>query len=105
MEKDFVYFVRSTTGEVPMPNTVEDAEEILPIYFSFGYSNCNTLVMIELLLGQVQKPFFYLVVIWFEFFKSLLRVFHDNIFDADFYDWISFDVCHEWSDVLYLVQF
>lgn len=63
MEKDFVYFVRSTTGEVPMPNTVEDAEEILPIYFSFGYSNCNTLVMIELLLGQVQKPFFYLVVI------------------------------------------
>lgn len=74
MEKDFVYFVRSTTGEVPMPNTVEDAEEILPIYFSFGYSNCNTLVMIELLLGQVQKPFFlfssYLIWIFLKFTKS-----------------------------------
>ncbi|ESO91629.1 hypothetical protein LOTGIDRAFT_122204, partial [Lottia gigantea] len=51
-----VYFLRNTPGMVPLPNSVEEADEMLPGYFEFGVLNGHSLVMLEQIITQVYMP-------------------------------------------------
>lgn len=50
------YFVRNTTGPVPLPSNVYEAEDTLPPLFDFGSLNDQSLVMLEQLLTLVYMP-------------------------------------------------
>ena len=53
---DCVYFLRNTPGMVPLPNSMEEANEILPGYFEMGTIKSNSvLVMLEQIISQVNK--------------------------------------------------
>lgn len=54
---DCVYFLRNTPGMVPLPNSMEEANETLPAYFEMGTINSNSvLVMLEQIISQVYMP-------------------------------------------------
>ncbi|CAG2185195.1 DNAH [Mytilus edulis] len=54
---DCVYFLRNTPGMVPLPNSMEEANETLPAYFEMGTINSNSvLVMLEQVISQVYMP-------------------------------------------------
>lgn len=55
-DENAFYFVRNTTGPVPLPSTLEEAEEILPPLFEFGSHNGPSLQMLEHLLTLVYMP-------------------------------------------------
>ncbi|XP_050408300.1 dynein axonemal heavy chain 10 [Patella vulgata] len=55
-DNNSVYFLRNTPGMVPLPNSVEEAEEMLPAYFEFGLLNGHSLVMLEQIITQVYMP-------------------------------------------------
>ncbi|XP_067660223.1 dynein axonemal heavy chain 10-like [Haliotis asinina] len=55
-DQDSVYFLRNTTGMVPLPNTLDEANEMLPGYFEFGLLNGHSLVMLEQIITQVYMP-------------------------------------------------
>ena len=51
------YFLRTTTGPVPLPSTIDEANEIMPSLFEFGLLNENdTLLMLDQLLHNVYLP-------------------------------------------------
>lgn len=59
--EDFVdgsafYFLRNTTGPVPLPSNVYEAEDMLPPLFDFGSLNDQSLLMLEQLLTLVYMP-------------------------------------------------
>lgn len=53
-DHDSMYFIRNTPGMVPLPNTKEEALEILPNYFEMGILNGHSLVMLEHVIAQVR---------------------------------------------------
>ncbi|CAH3028713.1 unnamed protein product, partial [Porites evermanni] len=55
-DENAFYFVRNTTGPVPLPSTLDEAEEILPPLFEFGSHNGASLQMLEQLLALVYMP-------------------------------------------------
>ena len=55
-DENAFYFVRNTTGPIPLPSTLEEAEEILPPLFEFGSHNGPSLQMLEHLLTLVYMP-------------------------------------------------
>lgn len=50
---DCVYFIRNTPGMVDLPNTIDEAHEILPQFFEYGILNGHSLVMLEQIITQV----------------------------------------------------
>ena len=54
MKEDCVYFLRNTPGMVPLPNTIEEANEQLPALFEIGLLNGHSLVMLEQVISQVR---------------------------------------------------
>ncbi|XP_071826175.1 dynein axonemal heavy chain 10-like isoform X2 [Apostichopus japonicus] len=53
---DCVYFIRNTPGMVDLPNTIDEAHEILPQFFEYGILNGHSLVMLEQIITQVYLP-------------------------------------------------
>ncbi|CAG5126036.1 unnamed protein product, partial [Candidula unifasciata] len=51
-----IYFLRNTTGMVPLPSSLEEAEEILPSYFEYSLLNAHSLVMLEQIIRMVYMP-------------------------------------------------
>ncbi|PIK48528.1 putative dynein heavy chain 10, axonemal isoform X3 [Apostichopus japonicus] len=49
---DCVYFIRNTPGMVDLPNTIDEAHEILPQFFEYGILNGHSLVMLEQIITQ-----------------------------------------------------
>lgn len=52
-DQDSVYFLRNTPGMVPLPNSMEEANETLPAFFEMGILNGHSLVMLEQIISQV----------------------------------------------------
>lgn len=55
IEESCIYFLRNSPGMVPLPNSIEEANEMLPLYFEFGLLNGHSLVMLEQIISQVIK--------------------------------------------------
>ncbi|XP_064619187.1 dynein axonemal heavy chain 10-like isoform X2 [Lineus longissimus] len=55
-EVDCIYFLRNTPGMVPLPNTIEEANDMLPSYFEMGILNGHSLVMLEQVITKVYMP-------------------------------------------------
>lgn len=55
-DENAFYFLRNTTGPIPLPSTLDEAEEILPPLFEFGSQNGPSLQMLEHLLTLVYMP-------------------------------------------------
>jgi len=51
----FVYFMRTTDGTVPTPNSSQEADEQLQAYFEMGVVTGQSLEMLEQLLTQVNR--------------------------------------------------
>ncbi len=47
------YFLRNTEGMVPLPNSLDEANESLPALFENGLLNNNSLIMLEQIINQV----------------------------------------------------
>ena len=56
MDYESIYFLRNSTGMVPLPNSIEDAEAMLPNQFEMGVLNGHSLVMLEQVITQVYMP-------------------------------------------------
>ena len=54
MQYDCIYFLRNTEGMVPLPNTIDEANEVLPSQFEMGILNGHSLVMLEQVMTQVK---------------------------------------------------
>ena len=50
------YFVRNTTGPVPLPTSLDEADEMLTPIFEFGSLNGPSLVMLEQLMTLIYMP-------------------------------------------------
>ena len=56
-ESNAVYFMRTTTGPVPLPSSIDEAHELMPSLFEFGSLNESaTLLMLDQLLHNVYLP-------------------------------------------------
>lgn len=53
LDQTIVYFVRTFSDMVPLPNSLADAETTLPAMFEMGVLNSHALVMLEQILSQV----------------------------------------------------
>ena len=53
LQQDSVYFLRNTEGMVPLPNTLEEANEQLPDLIEMGLLNGHSLNMLDNLITQV----------------------------------------------------
>ncbi|XP_035829687.1 dynein heavy chain 10, axonemal isoform X2 [Aplysia californica] len=51
-----IYFLRNTSGMVPLPSSLAEAEETLPNYFEYGVLNGHSLVMLEQIISMVYMP-------------------------------------------------
>ncbi len=51
-----MYFLRNTSGMVPVPNTVEESDQTLPQYFDYGLLNSHPLYMLNQVLTKVYTP-------------------------------------------------
>ena len=52
-----VYFQRTTTGPIPLPSSIDEANEVMPNLFEFGSLNENaTLLMLDQVLQNVFLP-------------------------------------------------
>lgn len=47
------YLLRNSEGMIPLPNTVEEANETVPSYFETGILNGHSLLMLEQIITQV----------------------------------------------------
>ncbi|KAL3856163.1 hypothetical protein ACJMK2_010948 [Sinanodonta woodiana] len=56
IEQECVYFLRNTPGMVALPNSLEEALQMLPGFFEFGLLNGHSLVMLEHIITQVYMP-------------------------------------------------
>lgn len=52
-ELDSVYFLRTTDGMVPLPNTMDEANNVLPGLFEIGILNGHSLVMLQQVINKV----------------------------------------------------
>ena len=50
---DFIYFLRTGDGMVPLPNSIDEADEQLPAAFEVGVLTSSTLLMLEQVITQV----------------------------------------------------
>ena len=64
IDENCVYFLRNTPGMVPLPNSIEEANEMLPSFFEFGILNGHSLIMLEQIIGQVCGFLHYLNEVW-----------------------------------------
>ena len=55
-DKDCVYFLRNSEGMVPLPNTIEEANDQLPAMFEMGILNGHTLIMLEQVISLIYMP-------------------------------------------------
>lgn len=55
-QKLSVFFLRTTPGIVPVPNTLNEARLSLPQYFDFGLLNSHPLFMLSQVLNKVYLP-------------------------------------------------
>nr|XP_054773560.1 dynein axonemal heavy chain 10-like [Lytechinus pictus] len=55
-EEDCIYFIRNTPGMVDLPNTMDEAQTMLPKFFEYGILNGHSLVMLEQIITQVYIP-------------------------------------------------
>ncbi|XP_041455872.1 dynein heavy chain 10, axonemal-like [Lytechinus variegatus] len=55
-EEDCIYFIRNTPGMVDLPNTMDEAQSMLPKFFEYGILNGHSLVMLEQIITQVYIP-------------------------------------------------
>ncbi|XP_072163343.1 dynein axonemal heavy chain 10-like [Diadema setosum] len=55
-EEDCVYFIRNSPGMVDLPNTMDEANDMLPKFFEYGILNGHSLVMLEQIITQVYIP-------------------------------------------------
>ena len=51
-----IYFLRNSPGMVPVPNSIEEAESVLPEYFDYGILNAHPLYMLNQVLTKVYTP-------------------------------------------------
>lgn len=49
-----MFFLRTTPGTVQLPNSLEEAHQILPQYFDFGILNSHPLFMLSQTLAKVK---------------------------------------------------
>ena len=54
-DKECIYFLRNTTGMVPLPASLSEAEENMPSYFEYGVLNGHSLVMLEQIISKVSS--------------------------------------------------
>jgi len=52
---DSVYFLRTTEGMVPLPNTISEAEMTLPGLFEMGLLNGHSLLMLQQVINKVNR--------------------------------------------------
>lgn len=52
-EYDSVYFLRTSEGMVPLPNTLDEANSTLPGLFEIGLLNGHSLTMLQQLINKV----------------------------------------------------
>ena len=50
---DSVYFLRTTEGMVPLPNTISEANISLPGLFEIGLLNGHSLLMLQQVINKV----------------------------------------------------
>jgi hypothetical protein len=74
-DENSIYFLRNTPGMVPLPNSVEEANEMLPAYFEFGILNGHSLVMLEQIIGQVYWAVELLLFLFFFVFFNVIIMF------------------------------
>ncbi|KAL5017096.1 hypothetical protein ScPMuIL_006685 [Solemya velum] len=55
-DQDSVYFLRNSPGMVPLPNSMEEAAQMLPAFFETGLLNGHSLIMLEHVICQVYMP-------------------------------------------------
>ena len=48
-----IYFLRNTPGMVTLPNSIEEANQVLPGQFEIGILNGHSLLMLEQIISQV----------------------------------------------------
>ena len=58
IEEDCLYFLRASSGMVPLPNTIQEAEETMSGYLEYGILNGHSLVMLEQIISHVFFPFY-----------------------------------------------
>jgi dynein heavy chain len=51
-----VFFIRTTPGTVPVPNSINEARQTLPQYFDFGLLNAHPLFLLSQMLNKVYAP-------------------------------------------------
>lgn len=54
-----IYFLRTTSGTVNLPISLDEAHLTLPQYFDFGMLNSHPLFMLSQTLNKVYKNIFY----------------------------------------------
>jgi hypothetical protein len=59
-KKISMYFIRTTSGTVQVPYTLDEAHEILPPYFDFGILNSHPLFMLSQMLTKVKIVILYI---------------------------------------------
>ena len=52
---DSVYFLRTTEGMVPLPNTIGEANATLPGLFEIGLLNGHSLLMLQQVINKVRR--------------------------------------------------
>ena len=52
---DSVYFLRTTEGMVPLPNTISEADSMLPGLFEIGLLNGHSLMMLQQVINKVSE--------------------------------------------------
>uniref|UniRef100_A0A2C9JWZ0 AAA+ ATPase domain-containing protein n=1 Tax=Biomphalaria glabrata TaxID=6526 RepID=A0A2C9JWZ0_BIOGL len=55
-DSDCIYFLRNTSGMVPLPASITEADETLPSYFEYGVLNGHSLLMLEQIITLVYMP-------------------------------------------------
>ncbi len=51
-----MYFLRNSSGMVPVPNTLDEADVVLTPYFDYGLLNSHPLYMLNQVLTKVYTP-------------------------------------------------
>lgn len=58
-----IYFLRTSAGTVQVPNSLEEAETILPSFFDYGILNSHPLFMLNQMLTKVNFKFKFIILI------------------------------------------
>ncbi len=52
-----IYFLRTSVGTVHVPNSIEEADTLLPEFFDYGILNSHPLFMLNQMLTKVSLSF------------------------------------------------